>query len=355
MQIWLPQAKYKASHQIVNFFRQVLERLERLPGIESASAVNFPPLALQSTTVEFTVEGRIPATPQELFTSRFSVVSPNYFRTMRIPLLAGRQFAEQDADEERGVVMISQSMASRFWPGENPLGRRIQPKFPTDKTFWIPESRNLWLTVVGTVGDVKQEGLTHSDLPHIYLPYLQNPSSIMSLLVRTASDPLRWAAAVRNQVMAVDHDQPVFDIKTMRDIMAESFSQPRVFALMLTTFSVLALLLAAAGIYGVMSYSVEQRTHEMGLRMALGAQRQDILRLVVGQGLILALIGVSTGLIAALGLTRFLIALLYGVNPMDPAIFATLSLFLLGVATSASLILARRATKVDPMVALRWE
>jgi putative ABC transport system permease protein len=355
MQIWLPQSKYQASHQVVNFFRRVLRRVEALPGVESSGVVNFPPLALQSTTVEFIVEGRTPTTPQEVLTSLFSVVSPSYFRTLRIPLVAGRQFTEQDADEERGVVMISQAMASRFWPGENPLERRIRPEFPKEKTFWIPESKNLQLTVVGIVGDVRQDGLGQTDLPHIYLPYLQNPSSMMTLLVRTASDPMRWAAAVRGEVTAEDHDQPVFDVKTMKDILAESFSQPRVFAFMLGSFAALALLLSAAGIYGVMSYSVVQRTREIGLRMALGAQTSDILNLFVGQGLVLALIGVACGLIAAFGLTRFLSSLLCGVSSMDPAIFAMLSLFLIGIVVSASSIPAHRAAKIDSIEALRHE
>jgi len=325
-----------------------------LPGVESADTINFPPLALQFTTVEFIVEGRTPATPQEVLTSRFSVVSPDYFRTMRIPLLEGRQFTEQDADEERGVVMISQAMANRFWPGENPLGRRILPQFQKEKTFWIPESKNLRLTVVGIVGDVKQEGLAQGDLPHIYLPYLQNPSAMMTLLVRTASDPVRWAA-VRSEVLAVDHDQPVFDVKTMKDILAESFSQPRAFAAMLATFSALALLLAAAGVYGVMSYLVEQRTHEIGVRMALGAEPLAILKLVVGHGLALALVGISFGLVAALGLTRFLSSFLYGLSSTNPATLVVSSLVVVGAAALASYIPARRATRVDPMVALRHE
>jgi putative ABC transport system permease protein len=356
MQIWLPRAKYAEGQQVASFYQQVLRRIEALPGVESVGAINFPPLAVQYTTVPFQIEGHAPQMPEETPTARYSIISSSYFQTMGIPLLAGRQLTEGDADETRGVVVISQSMAERFWPNDDPLGKRIQPQFPKQqKTFWMPESHNLPLTVISVVKDVKQEGINDSHLPQMYLPYLQNPSSIMNLVIRTPSDPLSYAAAVRREVYAVDQDQPVFDIKTMETLMTESFSQPRVFAALLLSFAALALILAAVGVYAVMSYSITQRTHEIGIRMALGAQGSDVMKLVIGYGLRLVLPGVCIGLLGAFITTRILASLLFGVSPTDPAIFTGVALMLTAIALAACYIPARRAMRVDPMVALRHE
>jgi len=279
---------------------------------------------------------------------------------MGIPLLSGREFTEQDANENNGAVVISNSMAQRFWPHEDPVGRQVKPQFPEMRAYWVPESNNLPLTIVGVVGDLNQDGIIglpqdQVPPPQIYLPYLQNPSSIMHLMVRAASDPLRWAAAVRGEVYAVDKDQPVFDIKSMDDVVAESFARPRILTMLLGTFAALALSLATVGIYGVVSYSVLQRTHEIGIRMALGAQQRDILKLVLTQGMTLAVTGVMLGLTAGFAVTRVMSSLLYGVGATDLMTFAGVSVLMTGVALLSSYMPARKAMKVDPIIALRCE
>jgi len=354
-QVWLPRAKYSNGHQVATFYRDVLQRIEKLPGVESASAVNFPPLAIQYTTVSFTIDGHIPSPPNEELNARCSVISPEYFRTMNIPLLSGRPFNDRDADETHGVAIISASMARRFWPDSDPIGYQIRPQFTRQRYFWIPESRNLPLTVVGVVGDVRHEGLADSNLPQLYLPYLQNPSSIMNLVVRTTSNPLRWANAVRSQVWDVDKDQPLFDTKTVEDIVADSFGRQHVLASLLGAFAAVALLLAAGGIYGLISYAVRRRTHEIGIRMALGAQSGEVLRLILRQGMGLTLAGLFIGLFGAVATARLLGNFLFGVKPTDPASFAAVALLLAGVAALACYIPARRATRVDLLVALHYE
>jgi len=354
-QVWLPRAKYSNGHQVATFYRDVLQRIEKLPGVESASAVNFPPLAIQYTTVSFTIDGHIPSPPDEELNARCSVISPEYFRTMNIPLLSGRPFNDRDADETHGVAIISASMARRFWPDSDPIGYQIRPQFTRQRYFWIPESRNLPLTIVGIVGDVRHEGLADSNLPQLYLPYLQNPSSIMNLVVRTTSNPLRWANAVRSQVWDVDKDQPLFDTKTVEDIVADSFGRQHVLASLLGAFAAVALLLAAGGIYGLISYAVRQRTHEIGIRMALGAQSGEVLRLILRQGMGLTLAGLFIGLFGAVATASLLGNFLFGVKPTDPASFAAVALLLAGVAALACYIPARRATRVDLLVALHYE
>jgi predicted permease len=355
MQVWLPRTKYHNGRSVVAFFHEVLQRIHTLPEVESASAVNFPPLALQYLTVRFAIEGSAPSSRYEMPNARCSIISPEYFRTMEIPLLSGRVFNDSDADEAHGVAVISASMASRFGPNQDPIGHQIRPQFTQQKYFWIPESKNLPLTIVGVVGDVRQDGLAESNLPQFYLPYQQNPSSIMNLVVRTPSDPMRWANAVQTQVWAVDKDEPVFDIKTVADVAAESFARPHVLAFLFGTFAFLALTLAAVGIYGLISYSVSQRTQEVGIRVALGAQQGDILRLIVGQGLRLTAAGLVIGTAISLAFTRLLTGLLFGVKPTDPITLGAVALLLAFVALAACYIPARRAMRVDPMVALRYE
>jgi putative ABC transport system permease protein len=353
-QVWLPRAKYSDGRQVANFYHEVLERIEKLPGVESASAVNFPPLGVQYTTVSFTIEGRIPS-QDDVLNARCSVISGEYFRTMNIPLLSGRPFNDRDADETHGVAIISASMARRFWPDSDPIGHQIRPQFTQQRYFWIPESRNLPLTIVGVVGDVRHDGLADNNLPQLYLPYLQNPSSIMDLLVRTTSDPLHWVNAVRSQVWAVDQHQPLFDTKTVEDIVADSFGRQHVLASLLGAFAAVALVLAAVGIYGLISYAVRQRTHEIGIRMALGAQSGEVLRLVLRQGMGLTLSGLFIGLVAALGTAGLLGNFLFGVKPTDPVSFVGVAVLLTGTALLACYIPARRAIRVDPIVALHYE
>jgi putative ABC transport system permease protein len=355
MQVWLPRAKYSNAYQVTNFYGEVLRRIQQLPGVESASAINFPPLALQSTTVNLIIEGRNPSSPDEVLNARCSVISPEYFRTMNIPLLSGRTFTDHDANEAHGVAIISASMARRFWPHSDPIGHQIRPQFTQQRYFWIPESKNLPLRIVGIVGEVRYDGLADNDQAQIYLPYLQNPSSIMNLVVRTASDPLRLTNAVRNQVWAVDKDQPLFDIKTVEDVVADSFARPHWLAWLLGSFAGLALLLAGLGIYGLTSYAVSQRTQEIGIRMALGAQSGDLLTLVLRKGMGLTLAGLVIGLSTALIIAGLLRSFLFGVKPTDPVSFTVVALLLAGIAVLGCYIPGQRAMRVDPMVALRHE
>ena len=341
------------SQQTAAFYQQTLERIRSEPEVQSASAVNFLPLTNFGDATGLIIEGRTSSSSGQENTASYRVIDPNYFRTMSIPLLRGRYFSEQDNDESHGVVMINQTMARRYWPNEDPIGKRIKPQFPEAKVPWRPASTNTWLTITGVVGDVKQTGVNDEQPAEIYLPYLQNPSSLMNLLVRSTSDPLRLVPAVRRQVLAVDVDQPVYNINTMENVFSQSIAAPHVITSLLTTFAAVALLLAAIGVYSVMSYSVAQRTHEVGVRMALGAQQQHVLRMILGHGLKLVLIGVGFGVLVAFGVTHVISNLLFGVSATDAQIFLGVPLLLIAVAVLAIYLPARRALKVDPIVALR--
>jgi putative ABC transport system permease protein len=286
------------------------------------------------------VEGR----SEEIGGASFAIISPDYFRTMGIPLKQGRDFGDSDRDGSPSVAIVNETFARRYFPNEICLGRRVGS--------WVHKKD--WLTIVGIVGDTRHRVEKEPD-PQIYVPYLQDGQPYMTLLVRTAGNPRLWEGAVRRQVASVDKDQPPHDFATLEQLEAASHTSRRVNLLLLSAFAGLGLILAAVGIYGVVSYSVSQRTHEIGVRTALGASRGAVLKLVVGQGVRSALIGTGVGLAASFGVTRFLQAMLFGVKPTDPATFFAVGLLLTGVALLACYIPARRATKVDPMVALRYE
>ena len=355
MQVSLPKAKYSTAQQTANFYHQTLQRIQSEPGVESATAVNALPLTNMQDATAITIEGVAPPPPGQEITVAYRVIDQNYFRTMSIPLLAGRYFTERDDDESHGVVMINKTMAHRYWPNEDAVGKRMKPQFPAARVPWRPESSNTWLEIVGVVGDVKEEALTDQTEPEMYVPYLQNPSSLMNLLVRSTSDPLRLAAGLRNQVLAVDRDQPVYNINTMENVFSQSLAEPKTIASLLATFAALALILATLGVYSVISYSVAQRTHEIGIRMAIGAQHQHVVRMIVAEGLKLVLMGVAIGVATAFGVTRVLSNLLFGVTATDPPIFVVVPLMLVAVAILASYFPARRALRVDPTIALRNE
>jgi len=346
MLIALPRQKYGQSEQQRAFFQQLLERVGALPGVEAAGAVNSLPLSQSQEGRYFAVEGDTRNVDEVDPGAGYRAVSPDYFRAMGIPVLKGRSFTERDVQGAPGAVIINQEMARRFFYDADPLGKRI--KFSTRE-----DAR--WSEVVGVVGDVRHHALDHERNSEIYAPYLQRPSAGMYLVARTASDSSGIASAIRDEVRAIDKDQPVDDINTMEQLLSASVAPRRFPMVLLSIFAAVALALASAGIYGVMSYAVTQRTHEIGVRMALGAQPADVLRLVVGQGVLLASIGVGVGLVAAVALTRLMSSLLFGVTATDPITFAAVSVLLAGVALGACFIPARRAARVDPMVALRYE
>ncbi len=355
MQVWLPESKYPDRSRIADFYQQTIERIRSVPGVESASAINFLSLSGWGDLTPFALEGYIAPRQSEGLIAEYRVIDPDYFRTMGIPLLQGRAFTEQDRDEAQGVVLINETMARRYWPHESPLGKRLQPAFPQTKTPWRPASRNTWLTIVGVVGDVKELSLMDEPQPEFYLPFRQNPSALMRLVIRSAAEPASLIPAIRHAVLAVDNNQPVTEIKSMRQWITESVFARRTNMFLLGLFASVALILAAVGIYGVMSYTVSQRTHEIGVRLALGAQSKDVLRLVVGQGMRLVLIGVLIGIAAASALMRLMSNWLYGVSATDPATFVVIALLLASIALLACYLPARRAIKVEPMVALRYE
>ena len=347
MNVSLPSAKYPKGSDRSAFFTRMLDRVEALPGVETAGLTSVLPFSGNFDGRGLAVEDHPKPRGEEISVDLY-ISTPGYVRAMAIPLIKGRELTEQDNEKAPMAALINQTMARQLWPNEDPLGKRI--KFPgSDKN---PQP---WRTIVGVVGDVNQFALDRKPPMQMYLTEDQFPTSSMTLVVRTSSDPAGAIAAVRGEIKGMDPDQAVSNIKTMESLLSDSISLRRFSMLLLMIFAAVALALAAVGIYGVISFAVTQRTHEIGIRVALGARGTDILKLVVARGMILTLSGVAIGLVAAAGLTRFLQTLLYGVSATDPSTFIAISLLLTGVALGACLVPARRATKVDPMVALRYE
>jgi putative ABC transport system permease protein len=348
MEVMLSSSAYSEKRQQADFFRQVLERIASLPGVRSAAAVSYLPLKGEAGFDNFTIEGR-PAPPpgQEPILS-IRIASPGYFNAMNIPVLKGRALAETDTANSPLVIVINESMARKFWPNEDPIGKRIKVGGSEVRHGW----EGTLFPIVGVAGDVRSL-LDAEPKPQIYFSYLQMPWPAMTLAIRTASAPQTIATAVREQIWAINKDQPVINVKTMEEYLSESVAQRRFSMLMLSIFAVVALILAAVGIYGVMSYSVTQRTNEIGIRMALGAQKSDILKLILKQGMVMVLIGVGIGLAVAVALTRIISSLLYGVGAIDLITYAFVASLLIVVALLAILLPSLKATKVDPMTALR--
>ncbi|HJQ25168.1 MAG TPA: ABC transporter permease [Blastocatellia bacterium] len=343
VKIGLPQKKY-TPEQGGAFYKQLIEKVAALPGVESVGAACVLPLD-DDFVLGFDIQGRPPYAPGDEPSTNYYSVTPDYFKAMGIPLLHGRLFNDRDTKDAPHVAIINETMARKYFPDEDPIGKRIN----------VTMGPTLYREIVGIVGDVKQYGLDGNTPPETYEPYLQQPMSFMSLVVRSNSDPTGLSAAIRGEVLSIDKEQPVSSIHPLTELVASSMAQQRFAMLLLSVFAAVAMLLALVGIYGVMSYSVTQRVHEIGIRMALGASSGDVLRLVVGHGLRLTLLGIVAGVGAAYGLTRLMSTLLFAVSATDLTTFILFSAALAVVALAACLVPARRATRVDPMIALRYE
>ncbi|HEX8283358.1 MAG TPA: ABC transporter permease [Pyrinomonadaceae bacterium] len=358
MRLVLPESKYKSYDAHRAFYSSLFERLRRLPGVEAVGANNLLPLNGSGGSRTFLIEGRPVPAGQPKPEEQLRYVTPGYFAAMRVPVLRGRDFDERDVQTAPRVAVVSRSMAERHWPGEEAVGKRLAYAGIGRGHDEKPE----WIEVVGVVGDVKHRGLDLESKPEIYVPvhqplFANRPTPPLSLYVavRTSGDPAALAPVVRREVAAVDPEQPLANVRTMEERLAESVAQRRFNMTLLGVFACVALLLAGVGVYGVMAYAVARRTHEIGIRVALGAQRGDVVRLVLRQGMWLALAGVGLGVVGAYAATRLMSGLLYGVSPTDPLTFLGVSALLTAAALLACLLPARRATKVDPMVALRYE
>jgi putative ABC transport system permease protein len=339
-----------APSRIADFYRQLTERLKALPGVVNASVVFQLPLGESSGTTKVEIEGQ-PMEPAKRTSAIIHSVGPGYFRTMGIPLVRGREFTERDDLHSSPVLIINEALARKHFPNEDPIGKRIAPGFTT-----VPiTEENGMREVIGVVADVKHQNLQGPAQPEFYFAQAQMPMSAMTVVIRTAADPRALVNAARDAVQSLDQNAPVYSVRTVEELFGRSVATPRFNTLLLGLFAGVALILTAVGLYGVISCSVIQNTHEIGIRVALGAQTSDVLKLIVGQGMLLTLVGVTIGLAAAYGLTRLMSNLLYGVGATDLWTFAGAAVLVVGIAIIASYLPARRATKVDPMIALRCE
>jgi putative ABC transport system permease protein len=337
-------SKYETKEQRAALYESLIERIRALPGVVSVGAISHLPIARSGgMALPINVEGR--ARSGEAVIGLYQTVTADYFRAMEIPLIAGRYFTEQDRAGTPNVMLLNQTLAHRVFPNENPLGKHIVLQMEKPTPF----------EVIGVVGDARTSGLDENAMEEFYLHSWQQPAAFASFTIKTRADPASLAGSVRNAVLEVDRDQPLYDLKTMEQHLADSVARRRFPMLMLTGFAATALLLSALGLYGVVSYSVAQRRHEIGIRMALGAKASDVLKLIIGNGMALALIGVAAGVAGAFALTRLMAGVLFGVSATDAMTFVTVSTGLIAVALLACYIPARRATKVDPLVALRYE
>jgi putative ABC transport system permease protein len=347
VRVALPEARYSTPERIRAFYGELLDRIEHLPGVEAAGAVSSLPLSGSGSSGTVTIDTN--AVPPENATPEadWRAITPGYFRAMGIALVRGRFFDARDNENGARVAIVDESLANTYWPNADPIGRRIK--------LGGRQSTRPWMTVVGVVRPVRYRTLEAASRIGLYWPEAQNPRSALSLAIRTASEPAAMAATVQKQVLALDPDQPIYAVRTLEQLVSESVARRRLSMLLLSLFAGLALALAAVGLYGVLSYLVTERSHEIGIRMALGASRPQVMRLVLGQGLSLTLVGIAAGLAAAFGVTRLLSTLLFDVKASDPYTFGLMAVVLLAVATLAGFVPARRATRVDPMAALRQE
>ncbi|HWS87826.1 MAG TPA: ABC transporter permease [Pyrinomonadaceae bacterium] len=346
LSVSVPPSKYPRERG-ADFYSRLLERVAALPGVTAASATSSLPLSGEAATTGFDIEGR-PAEPGREPVGEVQSVAPGYFRTMGIPLLGGREYDRRDTFGSAPVVVINEALARQYFPGEDPLGKRIKPGFSTAGPGVMRE-------IVGVVGNVRHRGLDAESRPAFYFADAQMPMWGLTLVVRAAADPAALAGPVRERVRELDPDVPVYRVRTIEDFVSISVAEPRFNTLLIGLFAALALLLTVVGIYGVTSYAVTQSRRELGIRVALGARPRDIIRLMLGRGLVLTLAGLGVGLAAVFGLTRYMAGMLFGVRPLEPATLALLSLLLGSVALLACYLPARRAAKVDPLVALKSE
>ena len=340
--------KYNEGTQAAEFFERTLERVRALPGVESMGAASVLPLTGKDSTQVIAIEGATQSQKITSFQAQYRTVTAGYFSTMKIPLVEGRYFSEQDGADAPKVAIINDDCAKRLWPGLNPLGRRLN--LITDAHMGKP-----WARIVGIVGETKDAGLDTKEAVQVYLPNAQRPQRKMSIVVRTTGEPLQTAGGLRAAVWSIDAEQPVAAIRAMDQILHVSLARPRFNTMLLGVFAGLATILGAIGIYGLMSYAVSQRTQEIGIRMALGARRGDVARIVLGQGLRVVLAGVALGLLGALATTRLMATLLFGVTPTDAVTFTVVPVLIVAIAMLACYLPVRRATRIDPLIALRYE
>lgn len=343
----LDSKKYPQAQRARVFFQQAMSRVANIPGVEAIGTISQLPLSGAIYAGGFTIEGAPTPPPNTDTVADRRLVSPDYFKAMGIPMLKGRAFTDKDNDKSPGVAIISESMVRRFIPDGDPIGRRIK--------LGGASSNRPWLSIVGVVGDIKDSSIAGQPTPHIYAPYTQQQSTSMTLVVRTSADAAGLLPAVRREIWSLDRGQPITNVKTMSQYVAEARAPQTFSTVLLSIFALLALVLSAVGIYGVLTYSVSQRAHEIGVRMALGARQRDIMKLILKQSLALITTGVVIGLFAAVALTRLMQGLLFGVSATDPLTFACISLLLAIIALLACGIPARKASKVDPMIVLRME
>jgi putative ABC transport system permease protein len=345
--VGIPEVKYPVEKQD-QFYRELESRLQSLPGVRSAGAVVPLPLSNDLYRISFETEGR-PIEKGNQPSADFFLASDDYFKTLGVSMVKGREFNQRDSGNAPGVIIVNETFAKKFFPGEDPIGKRIKPGIATG------EKKPDWREIVGVVADVRNRNLSSELRPGYFVPQAQVPFNQMTMVIRTTNDPHSLITAIQNEVKAMDPEVPVFNIKTMDEYISATVAAPRFNATLLVIFAAVALVLTIVGLYGVMSYSVAQRTNEIGIRMALGAQTRDVLRMIVAQGFKLVLLGLAIGLVGAFALTRVIASLLFGVTTKDPLTFAAVALLLALVALLACYIPARRATRLDPLSALRYE